>query len=68
MMEIMVCPYQLKLVEGLGPGVQYQEDALRNQTDKTILISNWTTGKGKFTYRISHGSPIYKGSDTMPLW
>ena len=66
-MEARACPYQLKLVEGLGPGVQYQENALRNQTDETILISKWTSGKSNFTYRISHGSPMYKGKDTMPL-
>ena len=67
-MEIRACPYQLKLVEGLGPGVQYQENALGNQTDETMLISKWISRKSNFTYRISHGNPMYKGNDTIPLW
>jgi hypothetical protein len=31
--------YQLELVEGLGPGIQPGENALRNKTDETILIN-----------------------------
>ena len=66
--EVYAYWYQLELVEGLAPGIQPHENAVRNKTDQTNLINKMNSSTAEITYWISQGRPMNSGNDTIPSW